>query len=471
MDSVTIMRALWRRRRYVAGVFLLALLAGTAIMYKVPNFESRRYEVGVATAQILIDTPTSQVVEVAPRGSDTLGLRANLLASLMVDGDVKSDIARNAGLPPSRLGGVTEAATTSASSTASAAPVPSGPRAWVLTTQILTDTTGDQLPIIELTAQAPDSAGAARLASAAVTGLREYLDSTAASERIPDAQRLQVTGLGVPQVTSQTRGPSPILAIVAMIFVFGLGCSLVLGIPKLVRRWRAAAARERMEESGAVDERELSTPVEQAGGLLASVVGQDLDEDADGVFRIAWRVARDRVISTVDPDARRGHKTGARGFDGYKGHVAVDPDSELITATTVTAGNVGDGQAVDALLADELSEPDASVPREEQQPAAEEQPSDGRSTIAAEEPLAVCGDSAHGAGSVLDTLQNADAEIMCKVQPPNAPAGRYAKDAFGIDLDAGTVTCPAGQTDGPAASDQGRAHRPLRAGMPGMPAR
>jgi hypothetical protein len=62
----------------------------------------------------------------------------------------------------------------------------------------------------------------------------------------------------------------------------------------------------------------------QAGALLAAVVGQDLDEGEDGVFRIARRVARDRVISTVDPDARHGHKTSARGFDGYKGHVAVD---------------------------------------------------------------------------------------------------------------------------------------------------
>ena len=60
------------------------------------------------------------------------------------------------------------------------------------------------------------------------------------------------------------------------------------------------------------------------------------------MFRIARRVAKDRIISTVDPDARHGHKTSARGFDGYKGHVAVDPDSELIVATTVTAGNVGD---------------------------------------------------------------------------------------------------------------------------------
>jgi len=206
-----------------------------------------------------------------------------------------------------------------------------------------------------------------------------------------------------------------------------------------------ALAKDARALLAALDGRELGEGVSKAAALLAAVVGQDLDEGEDGVFRIARRVAKDRVISTVDPDARHGHKTSARGFDGYKGHVAVDPDSELITATTVTAGNVGDGQAVEALLASELAEPDASDPAEEEL-AAEEQASDDRSTIAAEESLAVYGDSAYGAGSVLDTLEKADAEIMCKVQAPNAPAGRYAKDAFQIDLTAGTVTCPAGQT-------------------------
>src|ERR1022692_895590 len=124
----------------------------------------------------------------------------------------------------------------------------------------------------------------------------------------------------------------------------------------------------------ALDGRELSPGIEQAAGLLATVVGQDLDEGEDGVFRIARRVAKDRVISTVDPDARHGHKTSARGFDGYKGHVAVDPDSELITATTVTAGNVGDGQAVEALLASELVVPDASDPPEDESPARRGEP-------------------------------------------------------------------------------------------------
>jgi hypothetical protein len=66
----------------------------------------------------------------------------------------------------------------------------------------------------------------------------------------------------------------------------------------------------------------------------------------DGVFRIARRVRARRVISTVDPDTRHGHKTAARGFDGYKGDVAVelepcveiavDPLTRLLTQPTTS---------------------------------------------------------------------------------------------------------------------------------------
>src|SRR3954471_17333422 len=84
----------------------------------------------------------------------------------------------------------------------------------------------------------------------------------------------------------------------------------------------------------ALEGRDLDDAVVQAAALLATVVGQDLREDADGRFVIVRGVANDRVISTVDPQARHGHKTRQRGFDGYKGHVAIDPDSEIITSTT-----------------------------------------------------------------------------------------------------------------------------------------
>ena len=90
----------------------------------------------------------------------------------------------------------------------------------------------------------------------------------------------------------------------------------------------------------ALDGRVLSGALGEAAELLAAVASQDLCRDRDGRFVIARRVAKDRVISTVDPDARHGHKSTARRFDGYKGHAAVDPDSELVTATAVTPGGV-----------------------------------------------------------------------------------------------------------------------------------
>jgi len=218
-----------------------------------------------------------------------------------------------------------------------------------------------------------------------------------------------------------------------------------------------ALAKDARALLGALDGRELSDVVSKAAALLAAVVGQDLDEDEDGVFRIARRVAKDRIISTVDPDARHGRKTAARGFDGYKGHVAIDPDSELITATTVTAGNLGDAQPVEELLADDLiaattsdedtiPDQDADTPTDTNDASAEPASEGDSDDSPPSERLSVYGDSAYGAGTVLDTLERADAEIMCKVQPPNAPGGRFAKDEFQIDLDAGTVTCPAGQT-------------------------
>ena len=219
-----------------------------------------------------------------------------------------------------------------------------------------------------------------------------------------------------------------------------------------------ALARDAMALVGALEGRKLGPELDKAAQLVATVVGQDLDRDPDGVFRIARRVAKDRVISTVDPQARHGHKTSARGFDGYKGHLAADPNSEIITATTVTAANRGDADPAEDLLAEDLPEPVpggsgdtdgdgrgdggggggvASVVNEP-----DDAPADADTETVAAQQLAVYGDAAYGAGPLLASLETAGAQIFTKVQPPTAPGGRFAKDRFTIDLDSGTVTCP-----------------------------
>src|SRR6266704_669505 len=231
--------------------------------------------------------------------------------------------------------------------------------------------------------------------------------------------------------------------------------------------WDDAAAREALVDSRAKDARaclavldglQLAPVVAEAAALLATVVGQDLEEGADGVLRIARTVARDRVISTVDPDARHGHKTAARGFDGYKGHVSADPDSELIVKTKVTAGNVGDAAAADQLLT-ELTDPAGPASAEDptarpapqpphvqppQAPAAgqPEQPAEPSPQQPAAPAPQVYGDAAYGTGPLLADLEAAGVDPHVKVQAPTAPGGRFAKDRFGIDLAGGTVTCP-----------------------------
>src|SRR5690348_6592791 len=135
------------------------------------------------------------------------------------------------------------------------------------------------------------------------------------------------------------------------------------------------------------------------------------------------------------------------------GHVAIDPDSEIVTATAVTAGNQGDGTVVAELLADEL----ATAADEGSDEAATGSVTPAPEEAVVEQPaLTVYGDAAYGAGPVLEQLERAGIEQRCKVQPPRAPAGHFTKDAFRIDLESGQVTCPAGHTAALRPDGKGR---------------
>jgi hypothetical protein len=209
--------------------------------------------------------------------------------------------------------------------------------------------------------------------------------------------------------------------------------------------WDDQAARAALVDARARDAhamlallqgRRLPTAVAEAARLLAAVVGQDLEQAGDGSFRVARKVAADRVISTVDPDARHGHKSSARGFDGYKGHASVDPDSELVMATAATAGNVGDAVAATGVLAELVEQVEGTPPA----PIA---------ASAAGPPAptpSVYGDSAYGTGPLLASLAATGIDPRVKVQAAVAPSGHFTKDQFRIDLGAGTVTCPARRT-------------------------
>ena len=92
--------------------------------------------------------------------------------------------------------------------------------------------------------------------------------------------------------------------------------------------------------------------------MLALIAGQDVEpvdgsDGTDGRWRIAQRVAPDRVISVTDPDARHAHKTVHRRQDGFKAHIAVEPDTGIITdceLTKASGEHSGDAQVGPGLL-------------------------------------------------------------------------------------------------------------------------
>ncbi|HET6908042.1 MAG TPA: IS1182 family transposase [Mycobacteriales bacterium] len=165
-------------------------------------------------------------------------------------------------------------------------------------------------------------------------------------------------------------------------------------------------------------------PAADAVGLLALVAGQDVElvDDTDGTprWRIAQRVAPDRVISVADPETRHAHKTVHRRQDGFKAHVAVEPDTGLVTdcALTKAAGADSSDAAVGpTLLVDE--------------PA----------------PVEVLGDSAYGSGDARAAFAAAGHTAIIKpIRLQAAVAGGFTLDDFRVDETAGTVTCPAGVT-------------------------
>jgi IS5 family transposase len=138
--------------------------------------------------------------------------------------------------------------------------------------------------------------------------------------------------------------------------------------------------------------------------------------DDHGRWRVVRGVAKDRVISVVDPEARHMHKSRSEYRDGYKAHLCVEPETGLVTAAALTPANAPDGSTGLVLL-------------EREAPG-----------------LQVLADGAYGSGDTLAALRRAGHHAAIKPFPPNPPAveGGFTRDDFTVDEAAGTVTCPAG---------------------------
>ena len=152
----------------------------------------------------------------------------------------------------------------------------------------------------------------------------------------------------------------------------------------------------------------------EAMELLGQLLLQDVERQEDGPA-LKKGVSRDRVPSVHDPEMRHGRKSKSNRFAGHKAALAVDTDSQLVTAVGILPGNASDNTGALELV--EQSEENIGIEVEE--------------TI---------GDAAYGDGATRQAFADAGRTLIAKV-----PA-RPDKAHFPKDLEAATCTCPAGQT-------------------------
>ena len=174
-------------------------------------------------------------------------------------------------------------------------------------------------------------------------------------------------------------------------------------------------ARRALESSTDDTERES---LREAAELLAQLLLQDIDRRPDGAA-IKEGVSRDRMVSVHDPEMRHGHKSKSKRFDGHKVALAVDTESQLITAAAVLPGNAPDNERALELV--EESEENAQVEVEE--------------TIA---------DCAYGDGLTRQEFADAGRKLIARV-PKRPNQAHFPKEDFTIDLETMTCQCPAGQ--------------------------
>jgi hypothetical protein len=300
MQLAIALRTLWRHKIIVALGLIIAILAGMALAFKLPSLQSRSFNVGVATEEILVDTPSTQIVDVSPAGAYNLGQTANLLSTVMTQGAVREGVIAKAGLVPSRFSAFSLSNNSSGSGPGSAAqttPPPDSsllePGSGVMTTQTLMDSSGNDLPIIWVQTRAATPAKAVAMANAAVSSLDAYVRSSALGNKIPARQTLHVSALGTPQATVASSGTSPMMAAAAAIVIFGLVCLMILGCSAVARGWRQAAALERAEmddEEDDEDEAEL-----QAGADYPRLASQPPAPPVEGEPHAA-------AVSSVDEE-------------------------------------------------------------------------------------------------------------------------------------------------------------------------
>jgi hypothetical protein len=249
MNPLSALRLLWRRRLAVAVGVPFALLAALSLCYHVslgpPGLHSRAHTAGLASSQILLDSPQTQIAglqQAQPEYGTALDLaglitRAQLLASLMTTSPLADRIAAEARTDPQRL--VIQAPTGFGPGVGSSSTISLDSSLSVIQLSVDQD-----LPIIRLSVSAPSRRAAVALSHAAFTAVRGYVAGEAGQAKLPGASRLVVSQMGAPTSSSVEFGTRRMYAVIAFLVLISLWAGALLAVPRFIQYWRELARAE-----------------------------------------------------------------------------------------------------------------------------------------------------------------------------------------------------------------------------------
>jgi len=131
--------------------------------------------------------------------------------------------------------------------------------------------------------------------------------------------------------------------------------------------------------------------------------------------------AENRLVSPIDPDARGGKKT-SKSWAGYKGHLLIEEESEIITAIETTPANRDDGSELKPLL-NQQKETLSLVPEE------------------------LLGDKGYDAGANLEFIEGEKITgyISLREKANHMDPNFFTVNDFTYDEVQNTLSCPAGK--------------------------
>jgi hypothetical protein len=250
------MRKLWHLKAGVVVSFALALFAGVWSIERIslspPGLTPRSLEMATAATHVLVDTPTSQLIDLRQDTYSVEGLknRGVLLGNVIASSSVQAKIALRAHVPVDVL-------RIQAPLTAQQSSPPVDSENARHTSDIVKSTDQYRLeikvnptvPVIDIYAQTPTARSAAALANAAVDELRAYLAGLAATQRTPKGDQIHPVQLGRATGVVINHGVRWQVAFLAFLLTLAISSATVIFIARVRKGWHLEALSERTTET------------------------------------------------------------------------------------------------------------------------------------------------------------------------------------------------------------------------------